>query len=626
MRASALSSGDDSKGRVLQATNIVELIGKSVALKQRGREFLGLCPFHQEKTPSFSVNPAKQRFYCHGCEKGGDAITFVMLRDRVEFKDALRQLAEAAGIELPSFRQSGLAASERQILLDAHSAASMFFEKLLADSRIGAPAQKYLAERGFAPETVRQLHLGLAMESWDALAKSPAMKKFTPQQLALAGLLKPRESGEGYYDTFRNRLMFPIRDENGRVIAFGGRVMPGSQDPAKYLNSPETPLFSKSRTVFGLDLARTRIVETRTVAVVEGYTDVVMAHQYGVENVVSVLGTALTEHHVTLLRRFADRIVLLFDGDRAGENAANRAVELFLTQPVEIAIATLPDGMDPDEFLLKNGADAFNQFLVNATDALTFKWKQLLQQMKGTDSLTGQQKAIQQYLETLAKARGSGPVDGLRWGAALTRVSRLTEIPVEDLNRQFKIQPVRTPPTRFPQGSGTPQVLEDYQPKDSAHAPAQNARQRAEGYILGLLLNEPGRWQEIQQRVHISDFSDPPLHRIAELFWRHQTDEGEPAFNEFLGLLEDDLKGLAIRCSDEASNLSETSDPNLMLADCLKYFDRLKSSEEKQKLMADLGRTIEQQAESHVEAASKVDTLRKLQEKARQPNLNRIGL
>jgi DNA primase len=145
MRANAFSSGDDSKGRILEATNIVELIGKSVALKQRGREFLGLCPFHQEKTPSFSVNPAKQRFYCHGCEKGGDAITFVMLRDRVEFKDALRQLAEAAGIELPSFRQSGLAASERQILLDAHSAASMFFEKLLADPRIGAPAQKYLA-------------------------------------------------------------------------------------------------------------------------------------------------------------------------------------------------------------------------------------------------------------------------------------------------------------------------------------------------------------------------------------------------------------------------------------------------------------------------------------------------
>jgi DNA primase len=463
------------------------------------------------------------------------------------------------------------------------------------------------------------------MESWDALAKNPAMKKFTPQQLALAGLLKPRENGEGYYDTFRNRLMFPIRDENGRVIAFGGRVMPGSQEPAKYLNSPETPLFSKSRTVFGLDLARTKIVETRTVAVVEGYTDVVMAHQYGVSNVVSVLGTALTEHHVTLLRRFADRIVLLFDGDRAGENAANRAVELFLTQPVEIAIATLPDGMDPDEFLLKNGAVAFNQFLIDATDALTYKWKQLLQQMKGDDTLTGQQKAVQQYLDTLAKARGSGPVDGLRWGAALTRVSRLTEIPVEDLNRRFKIKPARSQSGWTKSAPDAAQVGSGDQPTYNAQARTRNARQRAEGFILGLLLNEPGRWHDVQQHVHLADFTDGVLHRIAELLWQLQTDEGEPVFNEFLTLLEDDLKGVAIRCSDEAANASKTSNSDDMLADCLKYFDRLKSSGERQKLFAELGRTTDQSAEARVDAASKVDTLRKLQEKARQPNLNRIG-
>src|SRR5206468_5783165 len=162
-----------------------------------------------------------------------------------------------------------------------------------------------------------------------------------------------RDSGAGFYDTFRNRLIFPIRDETGRVIAFGGRLMPGSEDPAKYLNSPETPLFSKSRSVFGLDLARQKVVETRTVAVVEGYTDVVMAHQFGATNVVSILGTAMTEQHVNILRRFADRIVLLFDADSAGDNAVERIVQIFLTQPVDIAVATMPAGLDPDEFFLK---------------------------------------------------------------------------------------------------------------------------------------------------------------------------------------------------------------------------------------------------------------------------------
>ena len=202
--------------------------------------------------------------------------------------------------------------------------------------------------------------------------------------LAAAGLVKTRDSGNGFYDTFRNRLMFPIRDENGRVIAFGGRVMPGSEDPAKYLNSPETPLFSKSRCVFGLDLARQKIVETRTVAVVEGYTDVVMAHQYGATNVVSPLGTAMTEQHVQILRRFADRIVLLFDADTAGDTAVNRAVELFLTQPVEIAIASMPEGVDPDEFLLAHGLAAFEKVLTDAADALTYKWKQLVRQFNAS--------------------------------------------------------------------------------------------------------------------------------------------------------------------------------------------------------------------------------------------------
>ncbi len=600
------ASQGDARNRVLQAIDIVELIGRSVTLKRQGKEFVGLCPFHQEKSPSFYVSPSKQVFLCRGCKKGGNAIDFVMQRDRVEFKDALRQLAEAAGIELPSFGQNKQNASERQALYDAQSAAAMFFEKLLSHLQFGEAARAYLAQRGFTGDSIRQFHIGVAADSWDALLKSQAMKKFTPAQLALAGLVKPRERGDGHYDTFRNRLMFPIRDESSRVIAFGGRVMPGSDDPAKYLNSPETPLFSKSRCVFGLDLARSKIVETRTVAVVEGYTDVVMAHQFGVTNVVSVLGTALTPQHVTILRRFADKIVLLFDADTAGDAAVDRAVELFLTQPVEILIASLPEGIDPDELLLQQGAEAFGKVISEAADALTYKWKQLVRQINASDGLTGQQQAVQQYLQTLAGARGQGPVDPLRWGAALARVSRLTDIPVPELSLRFS----KESPKRRNLPRQTIQVLEGGQPKESAQTTLPAARQKAEAFIIGQLMLEPGRWAKVQQELSPQDFADESLQEVARLFWRHQQDEGQVVLNEFLSLLQNEaLKSLVMECVDGASEMPE---PDAALSGSLQYLLELRRRDEEQKHMAALRRT------------ESSDDLRQLQEKMRQPDLKRI--
>ena len=382
------------KSQVIAATNVVDLIGKTVSLKKMGRKYVGLCPFHSEKSPSFNVDPVKQFYHCFGCKKSGDAITFVMERDQVGFRDALRALGEAAGIAEPVYSSAAKEkAGQRKSLEAATSSAGVFFEKLLADPVIGLKARGYLQERGFNDQSIKNFHIGFAPDAWDGLLRSPLLKAYPPALLASAGLVKPRDNGNGFYDTFRNRLMFPIRDENGRVIAFGGRVLPGTPekpaDKAKYLNSPETPLFSKSRCLFGLDLARQKIVETRTVAVVEGYTDVVMAHQYGATNVVSPLGTALTDGHVQILRRFAEKIVLLFDADTAGELAVNRAVELFLTHPVEIAIASMPDGVDPDEFLIAHGLPAFEAVLRNATDALTFKWKMLWREFNASgDDLT----------------------------------------------------------------------------------------------------------------------------------------------------------------------------------------------------------------------------------------------
>lgn len=630
--SSSTGGGGDFKAAVISTTDIVEVIGKTVALKRRGRKFLGLCPFHNEKSPSFNVDSERQFFHCFGCKAGGNVIDFVMKRDALPFVDALRQLGEAAGLEMPRYGVSKEKAGERQQLVDANAAAVMFFENQLAHAEVGAPGREYLAKRGINDESVKRFRVGVAPPAWDALLKSPAMRKFPPPLLVTAGLVKPRTNGEGHYDTFRNRLMFPIRDEAGRTIAFGGRVMPGSEDPAKYLNSPETPLFSKSRCVFGLDLARQRIVETGVVAVVEGYTDVIMAHQFGVSNVVSILGTAMTEQHVALMRRFANKIVLLFDADAAGDMAVNRAVSLFLTQPIDIAIASMPADVDPDEYLLEHGAEAFEKVLAGAVDALTFKWKLLSKEFADSDDLTARQKAVDQYLSELASARSSGPVDPMRWGMALQRVSRLTDMPVDHLNRMFPAKQVLKPRQSFNQASpaasrlsAQPQAAgNDYAEVESSESPLPptpsgplTGRDRAERWILGILLAGPEKWHKVQHDVAVTDFGDPRRRKLAELYWQHQRDEGEPVFAEFLGQLAGPgLTDLAVELVDEIELLSEMDQ---LLAESIAHLKESRTRLEDRKLLSALRRTSDEKMPEQTE----VDLLRQLQEKARKPDLRR---
>lgn len=604
---SALNSGSDAKTQVLRAIDVVELIGQSVKLKRRGKDYVGLCPFHQEKTPSFHVKPDKQFFICYGCKAAGNAIDFIIRRDRVEFIEALKLLAKQAGIELPRLGISKQQSGERQTLLDANSAAVTLFEKLLSHPQQGRAARDYLRKRGFTDESIKRFRIGYAANSWDTLLSSDLMKKFPPTVLQLAGLVKARETG-GHYDTFRNRVMFPIRDESGRVIAFGGRIMPGSEDPAKYLNSPETPLFSKSRSIFGIDLAKQRIVETRTAAVVEGYTDVIMAHQCGASNVVSILGTAMTDQHVAILRRFADRVVLLFDADTAGDAAVDRSVELFLTQPIEIAIASMPPGVDPDEYLLQNGTEAFESLLANAQDALTYKWKQLVARFNAESGLTGQQKAVEEYLELLAGARGAGPVDAIRWGSSLARVSRLTEIPAQELNRRFKVA--------RPRGRSTPTATPKSRDTTPEPARRETADDRAERWIMAVLLVEPQRWHDVQQHLSPQDFTSPLRARLAELYWQHQRDEGEPQFNEFLGMLDDpELVRVASELADEAESL----EAELTLADAVEHLRQARRRKNELELTARLRRKSAETSE-----IDEIEHLKKLQEEMRQPDLWRL--
>lgn len=613
------SSLQEFKARVMAATDIVDLVGRTVSLKKKGKDFWGLCPFHSEKSGSFKVDPVRQFYYCFGCKAAGDAINFVKQRDRVEFMDALKSLANDAGIPVPQLgRGQREDVTETQICLEANSLAAMFFEKLLADPNLGKAAREYLKSRGITPETAQKFHIGLAADGWDNLLKGPVGKKFTPPQLHLAGLAKQRdpEKGSGYYDTFRNRLMFPIRDPSGRVIAFGGRVMPGSQDPAKYLNSPETPVFSKSRTIYGLDLARQRIVETQTVVMVEGYTDVVMAHQFGATNVCAVLGTAMTEQHVNTLRRFANRIVLLFDADTAGELAVDRAVGLFLSQPVEIAIATLGEDLDPDEYLLKYGLEAWEKLISGAPNALAYKWRQLVRRFTedDADNLTGQQKALEHYLELIAQARSAGPVDPIRWGLIVAQVAKLTGIPVEQLQRRLaSVKPAARPaqPAPAAQTSADPRDVQPSPPiaQQRRKTGILSARDRAECWILGTLLLFPDKWRSVQTQVSPEDFTETRRRRLAEVYWNYQRDEGEPVFSELLAMLDDavaaggsgdpvsgaELRELAIEVTEEVEALfGGSNDPNQAVADAIAHLQSHRDAQEKQKLIASLRRSSDQ--------------------------------
>jgi DNA primase len=600
----------DAKALVLQAIDIVDLVTQTVALKRIGRRYTGLCPFHQEKTPSFSVNPEKQYFYCFGCKESGNAIDFVIKRDRVEFKEALELLARQAGIELPSFGGQSTKPGERQLLLDACSAACRFFENQLSLPQ-GQAARDYLAKRGFTTETLQRFQVGFAPEGWDNLLRSPLLKKFPPPLLATAGLLKTREGG-GHYDVFRNRIIFPIRNEQGQVIAFGGRIMPGATDPAKYLNSPETPLFVKSKTAFGLDLGRQRIVETRTVAVVEGYTDVMMAHQFAATNVIAPLGTALTEQHVSILKRFADKVVLLFDGDAAGGSAADRVLELFLTQPIEIAVASLPDGLDPDEFFLKHGREAFDELLLNAVDALEYAWRQLSAGLE-PKNLTSLEQSTRKYLQILGSA-ARGKTDSLRYSLAMTRLNKLSGIPIEELNRLAKASAVvnRRPAATIQPAANVspPSAVEKGEPDR-----AEPGQMKAERQILGVLLVEPKRWHDVQLALDVNDFGVTKLRRLAEFYWDHQRHEGEPVFSEFLAQVpEPSMARLAIELVEEIENLP---DPQVTLEGALAYMQEVRlRKQERETVVA--GNLAQNDAQG-------IDALRQLQEQRRRPDIRRVG-
>lgn len=342
--------------------DIAEIVSARVSLKKTGKDLLGLCPFHDDKSPSFTVSPAKGFYYCFSCAAGGDAIKFLMELDKRSFSDVVKDLAAQHGIEVTQERspEQEQRKARRDRLKEVMAAATDYF-----CGRLSGPALDYLTnQRGLSPETIARFRLGHA----DGRLHQALADRYAAEDLVAAGLILRRKSGEGYYDRFRDRLIIPICDGQGQVIGFGGRSLNG--DEPKYLNSPETELFDKGRTLFGLDLAKGAIAKADTAIVVEGYFDVIALHAAGVENVVAALGTALSQFQVRALSRLAKRIVLNFDSDSAGQKAADRAIgeaeELALAGDLDLRVLPLPSGKDADEFLKGAGADQYRQMVLHA--------------------------------------------------------------------------------------------------------------------------------------------------------------------------------------------------------------------------------------------------------------------
>ena len=444
-----LGPHDDAKEAIRQRIDIVELVREQIDLRPQGRNLVGLCPWHQDSRPSLQVNPERQSWKCWVCDLGGDIFSYVMQREGVEFREALEILADKAGVELRRSNARPAAAGSPQdkaTLYRAMKWAADQFHRCLQEASSSESARAYLAERQITDDSIQRFQIGFAPQSWQWLCDA-AQGEFSPEVLEAVGLVAKSAKSGKWYDRFRGRVVFPICDTQQRPIAIGGRVLPEFADDksAKYINSPETRLFSKSDQLYGLDLARDAVRRERSVVVMEGYTDVVIAHQTGLNQSVAVLGTALGPRHINVLQRYGDRITLVLDGDDAGQRRANDILQLFIANQVDLRIVTLPDGMDPADFLLRHGPEALQQLIVDAPDALAHKYQLETAGIDLVNDTHRANRALENMLELLARGQATTPKfrakdDGatrLREQQVLARLARDFRISDHDLRERI---------------------------------------------------------------------------------------------------------------------------------------------------------------------------------------------
>ncbi|MFZ9853886.1 MAG: DNA primase [Limisphaerales bacterium] len=453
---------DNFRERVRSASDIVDVIGASIPLKRNGANFVCLCPFHREKSPSFNVNPARQIFHCFGCQAGGDVFKFVQMYENISFPEAIERLAERARIPLEY--EAGTGAPENRGLKDAllklHEAICLRWQQCLSNEAAGELARNYLTKRGVSPETVKEFRLGAAPEAWDDTVNWAKSKGFDESLCEQAGLILRKAETGRVYDRFRGRLMFPICDEQGRVIAFSGRVLQGDEKTAKYVNSPETPIFTKGKTLFALDKARRAILDAGHAIVCEGQLDTIACHAAGIRNVVAPQGTALTPDHARVLRRYVEEVVLCFDGDKAGRTASVRSFDGLLGSGLSVRVASIPPPDDPDSYIKTQGAEAFRGILTRAEGYFDFYLRHLLEENDATTD-RGRAVVVRSVGEAVQKTGNAVLID-----TYAQRVAQRLGVDPAAVRTEFRKSKAATPRSEEPTPSRAPAAIPAQPPSD----------------------------------------------------------------------------------------------------------------------------------------------------------------
>lgn len=568
--------------QVQQANDIVDLISEHVSLKKKGREMVGLCPFHDDHRPSMYVNSAKQIFKCFACGAGGSIFTFVQMRENLTFPQTLQRLAERAGIKLKPLKTQDSKPKTDDVdpneLARINAWAAKYFQHNLNDPSKGKIARDYLAERKISPESIEQWQLGLAIAQNDLLRAAKA-KNFPAKLLRQAGLIVSQPSAE-LADKFVNRLMFPITDVTGRVIGFGGRTLDNA--PAKYINSPTTPLFDKSNALYGLQHARHRISTSGTAVAVEGYTDCIMAHQFECSNVVATLGTSFTTGQARILRRYAKKVILVFDSDTAGIEAANRALEVCVSQRLDIKLASIPQGKDPCDFILNAGKKRFEKLLDDAVDVFKFKWDRLMDSFNTGDTLVDHKAAVEEFLQAIATAVWAGKVPAIDRGLIVNRLSGIIGIETKQINAELAKRIARVARTASYSHTNTAGN------KNAASRQPDMGRGLyaiAQREVLEVLLNKPELFDSVKNRITPQDFDVPILRQIADIVFENLTAGPDNSLKKVLAKAESVEVGSAVvelaRIGEEKANF------NSRLEGALDAMQRLTRQREKSLIKAD---------------------------------------
>lgn len=560
--------------RILDRLDIVEIVSGYIQLRKAGRNFKACCPFHNEKTPSFVVSPDKQIYHCFGCHAGGNLINFVMKYENMDFPEAVKMLAERAGVELPKYQpKEGGAPSLAARLYEVNEVAAAFFQNVLRAPK-GKKALEYLKRRGLDPDTLGEFRIGYAPDEWESLRRYCESKKIKGDLLRKAGLTIPSEKGKGDYDRFRNRIIFPIFNERGKIVAFGGRVMDDSLP--KYINSPETVVYSKSNTLYGLNFSKRGIREKGCAVLTEGYMDVIVPFQHGVNNTVATSGTALTVNQVSMLKKYTDTAVMVFDSDQAGEAASLRGLDILIENGMKVRIATLPEGDDPDSFIKKNGRGKFEETINSAKGLFDYKLDLLVKKL-GTRDVGG---ITDEMLPTIAKVDNE-----VIKSDYLKKLAERLGIHEQSLRHEMK------------------KVKPDYSyhyASEIAQEKNSNNYRSSEVHLLGLAIVNKKMFIKMKAELGMDKFCDPHV-RTALGIVNEMYDKGDEKINpgKLLSRLEknSNAKDAAVQALAKADI---TQDMERTLNDCIFYVRKEDSEDKLKKLNQQLKKAQESKNDKEI--------------------------